>query len=106
MSQSKKDYYEILGIQRDASNDQITKAYRKLAMKWHPDRHQDLDKKKEAEEKFKEITEANTVLTDPEKRKRYDQFGLLEGEAPDFGAQGFPDFADIFFSLYCFFIIK
>ncbi len=98
MSQPKKDYYEILGIDRDADDDQITKAYRKLAMKWHPDRIKDADKKKEAEEKFKEITEANTVLMDPEKRRKYDQFGLLDGEGPDFGGPppGFPDLSEIF----------
>lgn len=96
MSQPKKDYYEILGVDKNATDEQITKAYRKLAMKWHPDRHQDPEKKKEAEEKFKEITEANTVLTDPDKRRKYDQFGMCDGEGPDFGGQGFPDFADIF----------
>ncbi len=96
MNQPKKDYYEILGIDRDASDEQISKAYRKLAMKWHPDRHQDPDKKKEAEEKFKEITEANTVLSDSDKRRKYDQFGMCDGEGPDFGGQGFPDLSEIF----------
>lgn len=67
-----KDYYEILGISKSASQDDIKKAYRKLAMKYHPD-HNAGDKN--AEEKFKEITEANEVLSDPEKRKKYDTLG-------------------------------
>ncbi len=69
-----QDYYEILGVARDADADAIRKAYRKLAMKWHPDRHQ-ADAKDEAEAKFKSITEAYEVLSDPEKRKKYDRFG-------------------------------
>ncbi|MDB6024901.1 MAG: molecular chaperone DnaJ [Verrucomicrobiales bacterium] len=67
-----KDYYEILGVPRTASNEEIKKAFRKLARKYHPDLAKD---KKLAEEKFKEINEANEVLSDPEKRKKYDQLG-------------------------------
>jgi len=67
-----KDYYKILGVERTASQDEIKKAYRKLAMKHHPDRNPN---NKSAEEKFKEITEANEVLSDPEKRKKYDALG-------------------------------
>src|SRR6185295_18612475 len=67
-----KDYYEILGVKRDATEDQIRQAYRKLARKHHPDLN---PSDKAAEEKFKEINEANEVLSDPEKRKRYDQLG-------------------------------
>ncbi|RZN39759.1 MAG: molecular chaperone DnaJ [Methanosarcinales archaeon] len=67
----KKDYYDVLGVQKDADEKQIKKTYRKLAMQYHPDRNQEPD----AEEKFKEISEAYGVLSDPEKRKRYDQFG-------------------------------
>jgi len=67
-----KDYYSILGVKKDASQDQIKSAYRKLAMKYHPDKNQG---NKEAEQKFKEITEANEVLSDPEKRKHYDELG-------------------------------
>jgi molecular chaperone DnaJ len=85
-----KDYYEILGIKRDASQDEIKKAFRKLALKYHPDANP--DNKEEAEEKFKEIGEAYAILSDTEKKARYDQFGTAD--TPDFGA-GF-DFRDIF----------
>jgi molecular chaperone DnaJ len=81
-----RDYYEILGVQRDASTEEIKKAYRKLAMEYHPDRNPG---DKSAEEKFKELAEAYEVLKDPEKRSRYDRFGhsgLKEGFT------GFPDF--------------
>ncbi len=67
----KKDYYEILGISKNASEGEIKKAYRRLALQWHPDRN----KSPEAEEKFKEINEAYEILSDPQKRRAYDQFG-------------------------------
>ncbi len=67
-----KDYYKTLGVEKNATSEEIKKAYRKLAMKFHPDRNPG---DKSAEEKFKEITEANEVLSDPEKRKKYDQLG-------------------------------
>jgi curved DNA-binding protein len=67
-----KDYYKILGVSKTATADEIKKAYRKLAIKYHPDKNPD---DKSAEEKFKEINEANEVLTDPEKRKKYDELG-------------------------------
>ncbi|MGB3467449.1 MAG: DnaJ C-terminal domain-containing protein [Cyclobacteriaceae bacterium] len=67
-----KDYYKILGVKKDATQDEIKKAYRKLAVKYHPDKNPDNEV---AEEKFKEISEANEVLGDPEKRKQYDELG-------------------------------
>src|SRR3990170_6824703 len=67
-----KDYYKILGVDRKASEDEIKRAYRKLALKYHPDRNPD---DKNAEDKFKEINEAYQVLSDPQKRSRYDQLG-------------------------------
>jgi len=76
----KKDYYEVLGVSRDADDKAIKKAYRRLAMKYHPDRNP--GKQQEANEKFKEINEAYAVIGDPEKRKRYDQFGTA-GDVSD-----------------------
>ena len=69
---TKRDYYEILGLGRDTTNDELKAAYRKLALKYHPDRNPG---DKEAEEKFKKISEAYAVLSDKEKRKEYDTFG-------------------------------
>jgi curved DNA-binding protein CbpA len=70
MSSNKKDYYEVLGVKKEATADEIRKAYKKLAIKWHPDKNP--DNKEEAENKFKEISEAYSVLSDPEKKKEYD----------------------------------
>ena len=69
-----QDYYEVLGVSRDASADDVKKAYRRLALKWHPDRHE-AGAREEAEGRFKRISEAYEVLSDPEKRSRYDRFG-------------------------------
>ncbi len=87
----KKDYYQILGVGRDASDDDIKKAYRQLALKFHPDRNPG---NKEAEERFKEASEAYEVLRDSQKRRLYDQYGY-EG-LKDSGFTGFTDFSDIF----------
>ena len=81
----KQDYYELLGVSRTATPEEIKKAYRKLAMKYHPDRNQG---DKEAEHKFKDISEAYEVLSDTEKRQRYDQFGH-DGVKSAFGPGGF-----------------
>jgi molecular chaperone DnaJ len=90
---TKRDYYEILGVGRSATEDEIKKAYRALALKHHPDRNQG---DKESEEKFKEAAEAYEILRDPEKRQLYDRFGH-EG-LQQTGFKGFRDFDDIFSS--------
>lgn len=97
---SQRDFYEILGVDKSASDDEIKKAYRKLAMKYHPDRNPD---NQEAEEKFKEIQRAYAVLSDAEQKSRYDQFGHA-GIDPNqmgggFGGAGF-DFSDIFSQVF------
>ncbi len=92
---SKRDYYDILGVSKSADKNEIKKAYRKLAMKYHPDRNPD---NAEAEAKFKEASEAAEVLLDEDKKRRYDQFGHagVNGQAGGFGGQGgFGDFGDL-----------
>ena len=107
MAENKRDYYEVLGVEKGASAEEIKKAYRKNAMKYHPDRNPG---DKEAEEKFKELGEAYEVLSDDEKRSRYDQFGHA-GVDPNYGgggAYGNPfgggfggfDFGDIFGDIF------
>jgi molecular chaperone DnaJ len=99
MPQTKRDYYEILGVAKDASEDDIRKAFRKLAHKYHPDK---TGGDKKAEEQFKEIGEAYAVLSDPEKRAKYDQFGHAGAGFQDFdwsargGGAPFAGFDDIF----------
>ncbi|MCQ2565532.1 MAG: molecular chaperone DnaJ [Clostridia bacterium] len=98
MAEDKRDYYEVLGLQKGAGEDQIKSAFRKMAMKYHPDRNPD---DKDAEEKFKEINEAYSVLSDPEKKEKYDRFGFA-GVDPNMGGAGaggfggFGGFDDIF----------
>ena len=104
MSEEKRDYYEVLGVDKNASADEIKKAFRKLAMKYHPDRNPG---NKEAEEKFKEINEAYEVLSDEDKRRNYDQFGHAGVDGQGFGGfsggsgfGGFGGFDDIFSDLF------
>lgn len=89
---TKGDYYEVLGLKKDATSEEIKKTYRKLALKYHPDRN---SSDSGAEKKFKEINEAYQVLSNPEKKARYDQFGSTEGMGGfDFQGRGFSDFGD------------
>ena len=83
----KKDYYEILGVSKTATDDELKKAYRKMAKKWHPDANP--DNKKEAEKKFKEVNEAYEVLSNPQKRQMYDQFGTADPQQAGFGGGPF-----------------
>ena len=97
----KRDYYEVLGVTKSASADEIKAAYRKLALKWHPDRWVNASdaEKKTAEENFKEAAEAYSVLSDPDKKARYDQFGFAGdqmggGGGFDFGGFDLNDILD------------
>src|SRR4051794_31051938 len=104
MAANKRDYYEVLSLGRQATTEEIKKAYRKLAIQFHPDKNPG-DKK--AEEKFKELSEAYEVLSDPQKRQMYDQFGHAAnaGGPGGFGAGGFDfggagGFNDIFGDIF------
>ena len=95
---AKRDYYEVLGVDKSATADEIKKAYRKLAVKYHPDKNPG---DKEAEEKFKEAAEAYSILSDADKKAKYDQFGHagVDGAAPDFSG-GFGNLNDILNDLF------
>lgn len=92
-----KDYYAILGVPRDASDAALKKAFRNLALKHHPDRNPD---NKESEEKFKEMNEAYSVLSDPEKRSHYDRYGTTDGIGAGFGGFAGAGFGDIFEDIF------
>ena len=97
-----EDFYDTLGISREASDSEIKSAYRKLAMKYHPDRNQG---DSAAEQKFKDVSQAYEILKDPKKRQTYDQFGHAAfeqggGGAGGFGQQGFGGFSDIFEDIF------
>src|SRR6202050_3740381 len=104
VSPAKTDYYEILGIVRTATADEIKSAYRKAALKWHPDRNP--QKKHEAEERFREATEAYSILYDPQKRATFDRFGYagLSRGGFDGGVNQtiFDEFQDIFGDFFGF----
>lgn len=109
MAQNKRDYYEVLGVDKKATAADIKKAYRKLGMKYHPDGYTNKSEaeKKEAEEKFREVSEAYSVLSDPDKRARYDQFGFAAdqmGGGAGYGGFSVEDFmsqfGDIFGDLF------
>lgn len=104
MSSTQLDYYEVLGVERDASGEQIKSAYRKLALKYHPDRNP--ENKHQAEEKFRQATEAYTVLSDAQKRQVYDRYGHAglgnRGFETNFNDSIFADFQDILGDLFGF----
>ena len=102
-SVTKRDYYEVLGVDRAASDDEIKKAFRKLARQHHPDLQNDPQLKTKAEEKFKEANEAYEVLSNPESRQRYDMFGHSAGQQGFGGAEGFDfnrGFGDVFGDIF------
>ena len=111
MADDKRDYYEVLGVDKSVSDDELKKAYRKAAKKYHPDLNPG---DKEAEQKFKEVNEAYEVLSDKEKRARYDQFGHAGvGGAGQGGFGGgmsmddiFSQFLFVYFTLDCHYFVK
>ena len=101
MAEQKRDYYEVLGVDKSADEEAIKKAYRTLAKKYHPDANPG---DAEAEKKFKEASEAYAILSDPEKKRQYDQFGHAAFDGGAGGAGGFDfggaDFSDIFGDIF------
>ena len=101
MAEQKRDYYEVLGVEKNADDAALKKAYRALAKRYHPDTNPG---NAEAEAKFKEASEAYAILSDPEKRRQYDQFGHAAFDGPGGGAGGFDfngaDFSDIFGDIF------
>src|SRR4051812_44564091 len=101
---SKRDYYDILGVEKTVSDDELKKAYRRMARQHHPDLQTGEHQKKAAEEKFKDINEAYEILSDQEKRKRYDVFGHAGGQQGSgfegFGGPGGPGFGDVFNDIF------
>ena len=91
MNNNKRDYYAVLGVARNSDNPEIKSAYKKLALQYHPDRNP--ENEDEATEKFKEISEAYSVLADPQKRAMYDRYGHA-GVSSSAGAGAWPDFRD------------
>jgi molecular chaperone DnaJ len=94
---TKRDYYEILGVSKTATDEELKKSYRKLALKFHPDRNPN---DKDAEEKFKEAAEAYEILSNKEKRARYDQFGHAGVDGQGFGSSGAGMNMDDIFSMF------
>ena len=110
MAETKRDYYEVLGVSKDADDATLKKAYRKVAKKYHPDVNPG---DAEAEKKFKEASEAYAILSDPDKRRQYDQFGHAAFEGGAGGAGGFggfdfsgADFSDIFGDIFFVFFFS
>ena len=105
MAEAKRDYYEVLGVDKNVSDDELKKSFRRLAKKYHPDANP--DNKEEAERKFKEVNEAYEVLSDKQKRSMYDRFGHSgpNGYSSDFsgfsGFEGFGGFGRYFISRSC-----
>ena len=99
MAESKRDYYEVLGVPKNADDSAIKSAYRKLAKKYHPDMNPG---DKNAEAKFKEASEAYAVLSDPDKRRQYDQYGhaAFDPNSGPYGPGGFGDLGDIFGDIF------
>ena len=91
---NKRDYYKVLGVTKSATKDEIKQAYRRLALKHHPDRVK--ENKEAAKEKFMEIQEAYSVLSDDERRRTYNQFGFNTPQMGGFGGEGFSGMTDIF----------